>query len=163
MAMCVSCSGSGSTTCFSCGGRRQISRLTISGDMDISACLVCGGKGRIRCQFCQGSGAIGAFAPTGRPAPRTQASSADVLAGRWQGQGGSYEFVKRDQDYALTEYGAIGRTGSGTATLTGNAVTLNISNVMLGEYSVRLQLQGDTLRGNMSVLGIPMPFVLTRA
>jgi hypothetical protein len=131
--------------------------------MDISPCLVCGGRGRVRCQFCGGRGTVGDSAAAGAPAPRRRQPDADVLAGRWNAaQGGSYEFVKQGGGYRLTEYGPIGQTGTGTATLSGHTVTLDVNNVVLGRYTVRLQLGGDTLQGQLNVMGMPMPLVLTR-
>ena len=165
MAICASCSGRGTVTCFSCGGRRFISRLTASGDMDMNACGVCAGKGTIRCQFCGGSGKVGADPQQGGPPPlpRARAAGEDALAGRWNGQQGTgYEFVKRSNSYEVIEFGPLGRTGAGSAKLSSNIARLDIDNVLFGHYSIDLKLEGDTLKGTLMVMGIPMPMVLNR-
>jgi hypothetical protein len=163
MPICGSCSGSGTNTCFSCGGRKFHQRLTVSGDMDISSCLPCGGRGRVKCQFCRGTGKVGAEGSGRKPAPRQPGANEDILAGRWNAaQGGWYEFVKLGGGYTLTEYGSFGRTGTGTATVSGATVTLDVKNAMLGRYTVRLRLSGDTMQGTVKIMGVPMPFVLTR-
>ena len=166
MTMCASCSGRGDTTCHSCGGRGTIQRLTSNGDMDISTCLVCGGKRRIRCQFCGGRGTVGPdmTAPMPPKRARPRAPDEDALEGRWaaaQG-GGYYELVKDGSQYSVTEYGPMGETGSGRATRSGDVVTLHITNMLLGAFTLSLRLKGDALHGSLNVMGIPMPFVLTR-
>jgi len=87
----------------------------------------------------------------------------DVLAGRWNGQGGSYQFTKQGNQYSVTEYGAVGETGTGTATLVANTVTLKANNPLLGAYTIQFNLDGNTLRGSLNVLGNAVPMVLTRS
>jgi hypothetical protein len=163
MPICGSCSGRGTNTCFSCGGRKFHQRLTVSGDMDISPCVTCGGRGSVRCQFCMGTGNVGAAGPVGTPSPHQPGANEDILAGRWNAaQGGWYEFAKLGGDYTLTEYGPFGPTGTGVATVSGNTVTLDVTNAMLGRYTVRLRLSGNNMQGTVNIMGVPMPFVLTR-
>ena len=163
MPTCASCSGRGTNTCPSCGGRKFHSRITSSGDMDMSPCGVCAGRGTVRCQFCGGRGTVGSDPPPPARFPGRHAGHDDPLAGRWSSQqGGSYEFAKQGSAYVVVEYGALGRTGNGRASLKDNVVRLDISNVMLGQYSLSLRLTGDTLRGQLNVMGVPMPFVLMR-
>ena len=86
-----------------------------------------------------------------------------MLAGQWfDAQGNYYDVVKKGNRYSVTEHGALGQTGTGTATLSGNVVTLNLTNILLGRYTLQLELAGDTLRGAMQMMGIPVPIVFNR-
>jgi hypothetical protein len=165
MATCASCGGRGTLNCSSCGGRRFTNRITNSGDLDQSPCAACGGKGHTTCPFCGGRGNVGPDYPTpgsARPGG-TAAKREDVLAGRWHGpQGTSYEFVKRGQGYGVVEYGVMGRTGAGSATLAGNIVSLTVNNILFGTYTIQFRLDRDSLRGALNIMGIPTPMVLTR-
>jgi hypothetical protein len=131
--------------------------------MDISPCLVCAGRKVTRCSFCNGTGKVGGSSPSHFSRGATTQASSDPLEGTWYGaQGGHYELRKQGNVYRVDEYGAMGKVGGGTATLNGASVTLDITNVLLGRYVVQLGLQGNQLRGTMNVMGMPMPFVLSR-
>lgn len=162
MAMCASCSGRGSVSCYSCYGRKFHQRPDSSGGMDVVPCSACMGTGGTRCQFCGGTGKV---PDAGGAAPewRSGGTHDDAVAGRWNAsQGGSYEFVKQGSRYSLTEYGQFGPTGKGTATVTGHIVTLNFTNAVLGRVSLRLRLSGNTMQGAVNMMGMSMPFMLTR-
>lgn len=161
MTMCGMCSGSGKVTCPGCGGKGNKTRMTINGEVETLPCLVCGGSRRVRCDLCQGTGQIGTGPGGGSSAPRKRKSNEDVLEGRWNTKGGWYEFTKEGDHYSVTERGALGKTGSGTATLSSRTVTIQVRNVM-GAYTLQFELDGDTLRGSMKVMGKPVPMVLTR-
>ena len=161
MTMCGSCSGSGKVTCPGCGGKGNKTRMTMNGEVETLPCLVCGGSRRVRCNFCQGTGQIGT-GPSNRPtAPRSGKSNEDVLEGRWDTKGGWYEFTKDGDRYSFTEHGAVGTTGKGTATISGRTVTLQGTNPF-GAYTTQFELDGDTLRGSLKVLGMSVPTTLTR-
>ena len=162
MTMCGSCSGSGKVTCPGGGGKGNKTRITMNGDVETLPCLVCSGNKRVRCNICQGTGQIGAPSGGGTSAPRKWKSNEDVLAGRWNTKGGWFEFTKDGDGYSYTEYGAVGKTGSGTASISGQTVTMNGTNVF-GTSTLKLELDGDTLLGSMKVMGLPVPVVLTRA
>ena len=166
MASCASCGGSGKWRCTSCHGRGYISRLTVSGDMDMSPCAVCGGRRQVPCQFCGGRGQVGSpshHASSGSPPPRKRRALEDVLEGRWNGPQGSWlEFTRQGRGYRVTEGGPLGRTGQGTATLHGQAVSLESTNMVLGPYRLDLRLVNDQLIGQLNVMGFPMPLTLSR-
>lgn len=173
---CGSCSGTGKVSCTSCGGRGYTSRLTINVELDMSPCAVCGGKGKIRCNFCGGSGEIripagehadarptnsdtmeGMLNIMGTSSPimltRDPGEYPDILVGRWNTADGSggYEINKEGDNYNVLEYGMLGQTGKGTATLfrrvigghLQQTVMLNIKNIQFGEYTARLQLSNE--------------------
>jgi hypothetical protein len=131
--------------------------------MDISPCLVCAGRKETRCSFCNGTGKVGdsrsshyGRGPAGQP-------PGDPLEGTWHGaQGGHYELKKEGNVYRVDEYGTMGKVGGGIAMLNGASVTLDVTNALLGRYVVQLGLKGNQLRGTMNVMGMPMPFVLSR-
>lgn len=160
MTMCGSCSGSGKVTCVGCAGTGKKTRLTMTGELETIPCLVCKGSGRVRCNFCNGTGQIGSNRPSAS-APRSGQSSNDALEGRWDTKGGWYEFTKDGDSYSFTEHGAVGKTGSGTATISGDTVTMKGTSPF-GSYTRRFELDGDTLRGSMQVMGMSVPMVLTR-
>jgi hypothetical protein len=86
-----------------------------------------------------------------------------VLAGQWyDAQGNYYEITKVDAHYHVTEHGALGQTGSGTATLSGNLVTLEMTHKLFGRYTLQLKLDGDSLQGAKKFMGFPVPMVFTR-
>jgi len=93
--------------------------------------------------------------------PRERAT--DVLAGNWYDpQNNYFLIVKQGGAYTLTGHGGLGQTATGTATLSGNLVRLDITDVVVGRYTVELRLSGDTMQGTIRVMGFPMPLVLTR-
>lgn len=163
MTKCGGCHGTGKVRCSACHGRRYKSRLTGKGEFEMSPCLVCGGTGRMRHDFCHGRGYLGTKASGSRPTPRPRKKGEDVLAGRWNGSKGTwYEMVKQGNSYQVTEHGPLFQTGSGTATLSESIVTLEMTNVLLGTYTIQLRLEDDILRGTLSVLGFPVSMILTR-
>ncbi|MDH4163245.1 MAG: hypothetical protein OEW15_11240 [Nitrospirota bacterium] len=118
----------------------------------------------MRCDPCSGTGRFMRQKPLSSPSAGLPVPGKDILAGTWKGtQGGTYEFINRGGYYELNEYGLLGRSGTGVATLLGNRVELQVTNVLLGRYSFQLEYQENTLRGSMKVLGIPVPMVLTRS
>jgi hypothetical protein len=165
MSTCGSCSGTGKVHCSSCGGKRYHYRLSASGQMDMTPCFTCQATGQMRCGFCGGRGTIGFNAPTSvsPPARRRGATGTDVLAGQWYDpQGNYFDIVKKGGGYKVTTHGALGQSGSGTAELSGSTVTLEINEALIGRYALDLELEGDTMQGTVTVMGIPMPLVLTR-
>lgn len=166
MMTCASCGGTGMWRCTSCHGRGYVSRLTANGDMDMSPCAVCGGRRQVRCDFCRGTGRINA--PGGRPSggplsPGKRRPSDDLLEGRWNGASGSWmEFKRAGARYRVTEGGPLGVTGKGTARLRNRTVSLESTNVILGSYRLELRLTDDQLIGQLNVMGLPVPLVLTR-
>ncbi len=165
MTTCGFCNGAGQITCTSCGGRGYFGRLTGSGDFDMSPCAVCAGRKRIECQACHGRGQIDLpqtpVSPPPRP-PHPRKKTSDVLEGYWSASGGTYEFLKKKRKYRVIETSAAGQTGEGTATLQGNMVTMTLTNILLGTYTVTMTLRGERLEGTVQFMGIPVPFVLTR-
>jgi len=137
MTICGGCNGTGKVRCSGCHGRGHISRFTGHGEVEVSPCLVCGGTGRMRHDFCGGRGRVGPDVPVEPPVSRRRPANEDALAGRWNGGGGAwYELVKQGDSYQVTEHGPLGQTGSGTGTLSGNVVMLEITNILFGHYSI---------------------------
>lgn len=64
--------------------------------------------------------------------------------------------------YRYTEWGFIGQVGDGRAIVSGNVVTLQGRNVLLGNYSLSLVVQGSLLIGVSSILGFSIPYQLRR-
>ncbi|MEJ2663826.1 MAG: hypothetical protein P8107_07255 [Spirochaetia bacterium] len=132
--------------------------MTINGEMDTSPCCVCGGQRRIRCNFCGGTGKIRGAGPGHDTKtvkkPSQPEKSGDLLAGRWETQGGYYDFIKDGNKYVVTEYNVLGKSGSGTATLAGNKVTFNIRNNMIGSYTILLELNNNIMQGTLNIMGM---------
>ena len=166
MGTCGACFGSGRQSCSACHGRGYIPRLTASGDMDMSPCAVCGGSRKVRCQFCGGRGEVTSpsdSSPAGPTRPRKRRASEDLLEGRWNGpQGSWFEFTREDGEYRVAEGGPLGTTGRGSATIDGQTVTVQSTNVLLGQYRLELRLAGDQLIGQLNVMGFPMPIIMNR-
>lgn len=160
MGVCGSCWGSGRIRCSSCSGRGYISRLTSSGEMDTSPCAVCGGRREIRCSFCGGSGQVGT--PSTEQSSRPRRRSSDPLEGRWSMAGGWYEFYREGDEYRVVAGGPTGLTDEGSATRDGNLVRLHIRSTFLGDYTLELQLSGNTLQGTINVMGMPVRAVFQR-
>jgi hypothetical protein len=163
MTMCGSCYGKGEVTCPSCSGKGYIGRLTGNAEFEMNPCAVCAGRKRIKCGACQGRGQLGSPQPSPiLPGPRAaRKKSSDVLAGHWITTGGSYDFIKEKNGYRVIETGALGKTGQGKAVLEGNEVTLTIRNIF-GNFTYDLTLDGDTLEGELTVMGMTMPMILSR-
>lgn len=165
---CGSCNGTGRERCFSCRGQGYQQRWTGRGDLDMSPCAVCGATGRAPCGFCQGRGVVrvpgaGAGGPAlgGRPAPRGDFDPND-LTGRWEGQSGSYELKRSGDRYGVTENGVGGQTGSGEAVRQGDTLHMVLDSLLVGRVAVRFRIDGSTLRGELNVMGMPLPLVLER-
>ena len=158
MAQCTYCFGSGKVTCRSCSGRKYHYRLTGSGDMDMTPCFTCGGSGRMRCNRCGGTGRIEDYVPD-----VTDVQSDDPLAGRWICSDGRWLVFVPQGDHYSVEYGTSSvKGGSGTATLHGSEVSLQLRILFLINYSNTLTLEGNTLRGTLKLGPIPIPLVFRR-
>lgn len=84
------------------------------------------------------------------------------ISGRWQSESGWVEFMGDGPIYRYTEWGFIGQVGDGRAIVSGNVVTLQGRNVLLGNYSLSLVVQGSLLVGVSSILGFSIPYQLRR-
>lgn len=84
------------------------------------------------------------------------------ISGRWQSESGWVEFMGDGPIYRYTEWGFIGQVGDGRAIVSGNVVTLQGRNVLLGNYSLSLVVQGSLLIGVSSILGFSIPYQLRR-
>ncbi len=163
MIPCGACSGSGKVTCPSCGGKGRHSRFSSQG-VETDTCLVCYGSGRARCDFCSGKGTIGGsidpIGPGVQPPLRMREPGADPLEGRWQEPNGNwYKFEKTNTGYRVTAGSAVATTGEGTATLSGNKVTLEVKYLLIGKLKQEFELRENELAGYMSLFGVRLPMV----
>ncbi len=167
MITCGACGGSGKVTCPSCGGRRYHSRFSSQG-VETDTCLVCYGTGQARCDFCSGKGSIGTAGAGMQgvqgvqpsPPPRTRPPGADPLEGRWQEPNGNwYKFEKTNTGYRVTAGSAVATTGEGTATLSGNKVTLEVKYLLIGKLKQEFELRENELAGYMNLFGIRLPMM----
>jgi len=155
MTICPTCLGTGKVTCPACRGNRDIFRLTVGGDMEQSPCLVCYRTGEVPCEACAGTGRTGEDAAS---APAT-----DPLGGRWQAaDGGWLEFLGGPTDYAVSAGDSNGPSGSGTASLSGRTVRMDIRYAILGKRSFELMLDAGRLTGNMKIGWFPVHMVFSR-
>lgn len=92
---------------------------------------------------------------------KRQTMHADI-GGRWQSESGWIDFVGDGPTYRYTEWGLLGQVGDGHATVSGNVVTLQGRNLLLGIYSLSLVVQGSLLTGAFSILGLQIPYQLRR-
>jgi hypothetical protein len=101
--------------------------------------------------------------PKRPPRDRTQSLRHVNIGGRWQSQAGWVEFTGNGPKYRYTEWSILGQVGDGTATVSGNTVTLRGRNVLMGTYVLSLVVNGPILTGAMNIMGIPIPYQLWRA
>lgn len=76
--------------------------------------------------------------------------------------GGWFEFYREGDEYRVVAGGPTGLTDEGSATRDGNLVRLHIRSTFLGDYTLELQLSGNTLQGTINVMGMPVPAVFQR-
>ncbi len=161
---CGFCSGSGHVTCPGCGGKGYHGRLDGNMEFEMSPCAVCAGRKQIPCNVCHGRGEINLPDPPSgfNQKVKSEKKSSDILEGIWTTSGGSYEFIKEKDKYRVIENSALGKSGEGTATISGNNVTLSMNTKFLGSFTLELELNGDSLEGSISMMGFPVPFILYR-
>ena len=165
MSACTTCGGTGKVTCPTCHGQGFSVRVADDGQETRRLCGFCGGDRNIRCGACRGTGVASALhEPVPAASPRPAVAQPDRLAGRWNGQQGTwFEFVPDGRGYRATAGGPRGVSGQGTATLLGNKVGVDATDILCGHYSLELTLIGNHLEGIDRKAGFPIPVTFSRA
>lgn len=166
MASCNRCLGSGKRTCISCNGKvfKQRRRVLYGEGFEIEnyTCMVCAGKKKIKCDYCRGTGSDGKNVNAD---PKiSDVVFPDVLEGKWYNNNGDYyAFEKvKENDYTVEEYGKIGRTGKGKASLKGNKVTIKIKRSFFINSTFEFSIDGNKMSGNIKTIGIKTFMVFGR-
>jgi hypothetical protein len=162
---CGSCHGTGKgPSCSPCSGTGKIGRwravFGLGNQYVVEICTSCGGTGRSQCASCSGHGRISRLKQAEEPKPISVGG--DPLVGRWQTSNGYWEITQQqDKTYQITEFGALGRTGTGTAQLKDGQLQVDMQS-MLGRMAYILAPQGNVLSGFTSILGARVPVQFTR-
>jgi len=88
----------------------------------------------------------------------------DPLAGVWADANGNRTiFIPDVNGYRIQEYSVLGLVSEGWATRVGADVQCQVRNMLMGQFTTQLRINGSLLVGHANLMGMPMPVALYRA